>query len=130
MNKIAIISAIGSAASLVVIVVLTRQRKIREQYALIWLAMGSLILVFSLFKRLLDLIARLVGIYYAPSLLIVLAIFFGLVLGIHFTVVLSRLTENNKRLVQEIGLLKNRVEQVEKSRLSETAKSDFEALPG
>ena len=121
MNKIAIVSAIASIASLVVIVVLTRQRKIREQYALIWLAMGFLILVFSHFKRLLDLTARLFGIYYAPSLLIVLGIFFGLVLGIHLTVVISRLAENNKRLIQEIGLLKNRVEHLEKSRLPEAS---------
>jgi len=121
MTKIFIISAIGSAVLLVVIVMLTLRRRIREQYALIWLAMGVLILIFSLFRGLLDLVARLAGIYYAPSLLIVLSVFLGMVLGIHFTVVLSRLTDSNKKLAQEVGLLKNRLERLERSRSPEEA---------
>ena len=125
MNSIAIISMVGSSIFLAVIVILTRRRKIREQYALIWLGMSFLIIVFSVFKKLLDLIARLVGIYYAPSLLIILLIFFGMVLGIHFTVVLSKLTEDNKTLIQEIGLLKNRVERLEKSRFTEASPRDL-----
>ncbi len=113
MTKISIISAVGSIVLLVVVVALTRKKRIREQYALIWLALGFLILVFSLFQGLLDLAARLAGIYYAPSLLIILAIFFGMVIGIHFTMVLSRLTDDNRKLVQEVGLLKNRLERLE-----------------
>lgn len=113
MTKISIISAVGSAVLLIVIIGMTRRRKIREQYALVWLALGFLLLVFSLFKGLLALLARLAGIYYAPSLLIVLAIFFGMVIGIHITMVLSSLTDDNKKLIQQIGLLKNRVEHLE-----------------
>ena len=114
MSTIAVLSTIVSAGLLGFIIALTRKRKIREQYALIWLVLGFLILVFSLFGNLLDFLARLAGIYYAPSLLIVLIIFSGLVLGIHFTIVLSRLAESNKILVQEVGRLKDRVERLEK----------------
>ena len=114
MSKIAIISALSSIGLLIFIIELTRKRKIREPYALIWIALGFLILVFSIFKDRLDFIAHLAGIYYAPSLLIILIIFFGMVLGIHFTLVISKLAENNKTLIQEIGLLKNRVEDLEK----------------
>jgi hypothetical protein len=114
MNKIAILTAIGSVVLLVFIIELTRRRKIREQYALIWLTMGFLILVFSIFKKILDGLARWAGIYYAPSLLIVLMIFSGMALGIHFTLVISKLAEDNKKLIQEIGLLKNRMENMER----------------
>jgi hypothetical protein len=130
MTKISLISAIGSLILLVVIVILTRQRRIREQYSLIWLAVGFLMLVFSLFKGLLDFIARLAGVYYAPSLLIVLAIFSGLVLGIHFTIVLSRLTENNKKLIQEVGLLKNRLERLEGPRSPAATPGEPGVFPG
>jgi hypothetical protein len=130
MTKISIISAIGSIVLIVVIVLLTRQRRIREQYSLIWLAMGFLMLVFSLFKGLLDFIARLAGIYYAPSLLIILSIFSGMVLGVHFTMVLSRLTENNKKLIQDVGLLKNRVEHLEGRRSPAASPRDPGAFPG
>jgi hypothetical protein len=114
MNKIAILSVIVSVVLLVAVLELTRKRRIREQYALIWLALGFLILIFSVFTKILDSIARWVGIYYAPSLLIVLIVFSGMVLGIHFTLVISKLAEDNKKLVQEIGLLKNRVENLER----------------
>ncbi|MHB8095758.1 MAG: DUF2304 domain-containing protein [Candidatus Aminicenantales bacterium] len=116
MSTIAIISMIVSAGLLVCIIELTRRRKIREQYSLIWIAVGFLILVFSIFNKLLDFLARLAGIYYAPSVLIVLMVFFGMVLGIHFTLVISKLAEDNKKLIQEIGLLKNRIETLEKGR--------------
>lgn len=119
MSNIAIISALSSIGLLIFIIELTRRRKIREQYALIWLALGFLILVFSIFKNSLDFIAHLAGIYYAPSLLIILIIFLGMVLGIHFTLVISKLAENNKTLIQEIGLLKNRVENLEKRLLNQ-----------
>lgn len=117
MTKLSIISAIGSVVLLVIIIGLTRRRRIREQYALIWLAIGFLMLVFSLFKRSLDLLARAVGIYYAPSLLILLTILFGMVIGIHFTMVLSRLMDTHNKLIQEVGLLKNRVDHLERSQI-------------
>lgn len=116
MSAIAVLSTIVSAGLLGFIIALTRKRKIREQYALIWLVLGFLILVFSIFNKLLDVLAHWAGIYYAPSMLIVLIIFFGMILGIHFTLVISRLAESNKILTQEIGLLKNRIETLEKGR--------------
>ena len=114
MSQIAIISAISSLGLLIFIIELTRKRKIREQYAVVWLALGFLVLVFSVFTKMLDFLAHVVGIHYAPSLLIILIIYFGMVLGIHFTLVISRLAENDKRLIQEMGLLKKRVEDLEK----------------
>jgi hypothetical protein len=128
MSNISLLSIAGSVASFVIIVVLTRQRKIREQYALIWLAMGCLILVFSVFRSLLDPIARFLGIYYAPSLLIILIVFFGMVLGIHFTIVLSKLTENQTKLIQDIGWVKHRLDQLEKSGGAEDTSK--QAVPG
>jgi len=114
MNKISIISAIGSILLIIIVFELTRKRKIREQYALIWLTLGFLILVFPFFKKTLDVAANWVGIHYAPSLLFVFIVFFGIVLGIQFTVIISKLEEKSKKLIQEIGLLKNRVENLEK----------------
>ena len=120
MSHIAIISAVSSVGMLIFIFELTRKRKIREQYALVWLALGFLILVFSVFTKMLDFLAHLAGIYYAPSLLIVLIIYFGMVLGVHFTLVISGLAENNKKLIQEMGLLRNRVENLEKRILNQS----------
>lgn len=85
---------------------LIRRKKLKEQYALLWLAAGLVMLLFSLWRDLLNKVAALLGVGYAPALLFLVAMFFGAVLMIHFSVVISDLTEKNKTLAQEIALIK------------------------
>lgn len=105
-NRIQYIAIICSIALLIFIFELTRRKKIRDQYSLLWLFFSIIFVVLSIWRHGLDAFAKLVGIDYAPSalfLLLVLAIFLIL---IQFSVIISRLTEENKKLSQEIGLLK------------------------
>jgi hypothetical protein len=94
------------------VVQLVRRRSLREDYALLWLGGGVALLVFSLKKDLLDQLATMVGIAYAPSLLLLGAIVLGFLLSMHFSVALSRLAEQNKRLAQELAILRLSVEQM------------------
>lgn len=116
MTRIQVILSLSSVFFLLVIIQLTRRRKIRVQYALVWFLCGLILLFFSLFKELLDLLARALGIFYAPSLILVVLVFLGLILSIHFSIVISRLNEDNRRLSQELGLLKKRLDEVEKEK--------------
>jgi hypothetical protein len=115
MDKIQIILIVFSLAFILFILELTRKRKIREQYSLIWFLIGFVMLVFSVFRGLLDVIAAFLGIYYAPSLILTIALLLGLILGIHFSMVISKLTETSKTAIQEIGILKNKIEEMEKA---------------
>lgn len=63
-------------------------------------------IVFSIWRDLLDRVALFLGFGYAPALLFLVALFFGMVLMIHFSVVISELSEKNKTLAQDIALLK------------------------
>lgn len=98
--------------AILLVVQLVRRRSLREDYALLWLAGGAVLLIFSLKRDLLDTLATFVGIAYAPSLLLVGAIFLGFLLSMHFSVALSRLAEQNKRLAQELALLRLTVEKL------------------
>ena len=105
-NRIQYIAIICSIVLLIFIFELTRRKKIRDQYSLLWLFFSIIFVVLSIWRQGLDAFAKLVGIEYAPSalfLILVLAIFLIL---IQFSVIISRLTEENKKLSQEIGLLK------------------------
>lgn len=116
MDKIQIILISTSIVLILLLVGLTRSRKIRIQYSLLWFLSAFLLLIFSVFRDLLAIFAKFVNIYYAPSFIIVVIIFIGFVLGIHFSIVLSTLSEENKKLIQEVALLNNRIENLEKNK--------------
>jgi len=111
-NRIQYIAIICSIGLLFFIFELTRRKKIREQYSLLWLFFSIIFVVLSIWRNGLDAFAKLVGIIYAPSalfLILVLAIFLIL---IQFSIIISRLTEENKKLSQEIGLLKLEINEI------------------
>lgn len=99
-----------SALLIIFILELVRRRQLREEYSLLWLLVGALTFILVLWKPAHLLIANAVGIYYPPSALFLLGLIFIVVLLLHFSTVISRLTEQNKELAQEIALLKYRVE--------------------
>ena len=113
MDNIQIALIVSSVLFLLFIFELTRKKRIREAYSLIWFLVGLVMLVFSVFRGLLDHLAVLFGVVYAPALIIPIILLMSLLLGIHFSIVISRLTEDNKRLIQEVGLLKQRVAEME-----------------
>lgn len=102
-----------SLVFLVVTVELIRRQKIAEKYSLLWLALGLVMISCSVFPGLLEGIARSVGIYYAPSLLFLIGLIFSLTFIMHLTIVISRLQRQLTRLIQEVALLKAKLEKEE-----------------
>ncbi|MBX6772839.1 MAG: DUF2304 domain-containing protein [Chloroflexi bacterium] len=107
---IQIIAIIGSLAIMLVVAWLIRRRALREEYALLWFAASIGLIAVSLWRRSLDIAARLVGVAYPPSVLLLAGIILGFFLALHYSVSLSRLTDQNKRLAQEIALLRYEIE--------------------
>jgi hypothetical protein len=95
------IVAIAAAAVLFGIVIeLVRRRRLAERYALLWLIVSGFILVLSIWTGLLRELAQLVGIVPANFLLFA-AIGFGFFLLLHFSVAVTRLSEQVKSLAME-----------------------------
>jgi len=113
MDTVQIISIVVSGAIFFAVFELIRRNHLKERYSLIWLGASALLIIFSFERNLLHFAARLLGIYYPPSFLFLLAIAFLLVLLLHFSTVISSLSDNNKRLAQEIGILKKRLSDLE-----------------
>jgi hypothetical protein len=112
MDLIKILAVVGSSAVLVAVIELIRRGRLKEKYSLLWLFAASVLLVLSMSRGLLEYIAHLFGIFYPPSLLFLLAFLFLLLITLHFSVVVSGLSDKNKTLAQEVALL--RQEMVEK----------------
>lgn len=123
MDLLKILSIIVSASVLIFVVELIRRGRLKEKYALLWLFAGGILLILSASRDLLEYLSRSVGIYYPPSLLFLLAFLFLLLITLHFSVVISGLSEKNKKLAQEIALLRQEIQDVPSRKVNKKKKS-------
>jgi hypothetical protein len=106
-------AALASVVLLGIVLELIRQRKLRERYALLWLATAGVILFFAAWRSGLHELSDTLGIAYPPNALFVLAMLFVLVLLLHFSTVISKLSDRTTTLTQQLALLEERLRQVE-----------------
>lgn len=93
---------------------LVRRKRLMERYAILWLLSGATVLVLGLWQGLLTKLSHAVGIYYPPSALFAVAFVFVLVMLVHFSTTVSRLSDQNKMLAQRLALLQQRLERHER----------------
>ena len=104
------------ALSLVVfafVINLVRTRKLKEEYALLWLITAVVLVVISLAVDWLDAIAWALGIEYSPALLFTIAFICFLFIFFQFSLSISRFSEQIKVLAQDLALLSKRVQELE-----------------
>ena len=109
--RISLVAAGVALALLAVIFELIRSRRLQERYALLWLLTGVVLLIASLWRGALGWLAGLVGIAYPPSALFVIAAFFILLVLLHYSTVISELSERNTTLAQRLALLEKRLDE-------------------
>jgi len=107
-NRVTLFSICASAGFLLYILEMVRRRKLREEYSILWLAGSVVILVLSIKQDWLVSIAHAAGIAYPPSFLFLVGILFILLILIHFSIAISKLHQMNKKMAQEIALMKSR----------------------
>jgi hypothetical protein len=112
-DRIQIVAIIVTAGLFFLVFELVRRRRLMERYALLWLFATAILLGLALWRGLLERISGTVGIAYAPSALFAVAFAFVLALLLHFSLVISRLADQNKVLAQKLGMLQERVAQLE-----------------
>lgn len=105
----------ASMAALAFIIELVRQRRLKEEYSLLWLATAAVLLVLSVSRPLLDVLANVVGIFYPPSALFLVAMVFVMFILLHFSTVVTRLSQENKETAQQLALLRWQLEQAQKT---------------
>jgi cell division protein FtsB len=78
---------------------------------------GSVILLLTLWFDLLKWITHLVGAVSPSSTIFLFAFLFLVFISLHFSVVISKLTERNKELAQRYALLESEVHELKKKSL-------------
>jgi hypothetical protein len=113
MRKVEIVMILGSVGLLLIVLELVRQRRLKEEYSLLWLLTAVVLLALSLWRSSLDLIAKIMGIFYPPTALFVVGFGFVLLLLLYFSTIISQLSGENNSLTQRIAILDWRVRQLE-----------------
>jgi hypothetical protein len=104
------IVAIAAAAGLIfVLLELVRRRSLLERYALLWLFSAIVLLALAVWRDVLEEVADALGVAYPPNALFLIAFGFVLVLLLHFSLAVSRLTDQTKVLAQRLALLEERL---------------------
>ncbi len=105
-----LIAIIVATAMLLVVIELVRKRKLREEYAFLWIGTAMLLTILALWTNVLDGIRAALGAQTQASTLFFGAILFLMLLALQFSVHLTRLTSRNKALGQEVSLLRRELD--------------------
>ena len=123
--RISIVGVIASVLLILVVLELVRGRRLKERYALLWLATGVVLLVLSAWREGLNTIAGWLGVTgYPPAVLFAVTTLLILLVLLHYSSVISKLTDENVELAQRVALLEQRV-----SRLSATEQPERQRVP-
>ena len=99
-----------SVLLLLVVFELIRSRRLRERYALLWLATGVVLVGLSAWRGGLNTIARWFGVStYPPAVLFAVGLLFVILVLLHYSTVISKLSDQNTTLAQRLALLEARL---------------------
>jgi hypothetical protein len=112
--RIQLLAIAASGVLLLVVLELVRRKAFLERYALLWLLSALVWLGLAIWRDGLERIADVLGIAYPPNALFLIA--FGFVLGLllHFSLAVSRLSDQTKILAQRLALLDHRQRETER----------------
>jgi hypothetical protein len=111
--RIQLVAIIGAGALLLIVLELVRRRRLLERYALLWLLSAVVLLGLAAWRDGLQVISNAIGIAYPPNALFFVAVAFILLLLLHFSSAVSRLSDQTKVLAQRAALLEERLRRLE-----------------
>ncbi|MBM3190431.1 MAG: DUF2304 domain-containing protein [Chloroflexi bacterium] len=98
---------------LIFVVNLVRTKRLKEEYALLWLFMAATLVIAPLLIDVIDAISFAIGIDYPPALIIVIALVCFALIFFQISVTISRFSDQIKVLTQELALTRERVRELE-----------------
>lgn len=88
------------------VLVQVRNQNMKEKYAALWLTVSAIIVVLTVFPKLLDWLADLVGIETPVNLLFLLAIIMLIGVCLHLTQQLSKMADETRILAEEVAIMR------------------------
>jgi hypothetical protein len=108
-----VLAIVASSTLLLVVLEMVRRKAFLERYALLWLLSAVVLLALSVWGGALEWLSQLIGIKTPSNALFLIAFAFVLILLLHFSLAVSRLSDQNKILAQRMALLEQQQAQHE-----------------
>src|SRR6185503_9153781 len=99
--NVQVAAVLVSLGLLLLVVELVRRHQLSEEHSLLWILCALALLLLSLWRDLLHTVARWLGIFYPPALLLLVLIAFGFIASLYFSVITSRQRRQIERLVED-----------------------------
>lgn len=93
-----------------------KKKKLQMSFSLFWLITGILLIIALVIPNLVENISKTLGFEVPANMIFCLTIFVSFYLIFSLTVALSKENKKNTLLIQEVSLLKKRVNELEKSK--------------
>jgi hypothetical protein len=105
------IFAIAASILIMVFVVeLVRRRRLREEYSWLWLLTGAVIILLVVWYDLLVYVTHLIGAIAPTTTLFIFGLLFLMLISLHYSLQISKLSHQVKEMAQQLTLLKDQVE--------------------
>jgi hypothetical protein len=113
MGRLTLVTVVVAVLAFVLVFELLRRRRLRQKYAFLWVLVAGATVVLSVFPGALVRASALLGIAVPSNLLFLgsLLILFGV--SLQLSIEVGVLEEQSRRLAEEIGALRLRLEEVE-----------------
>ena len=100
-----IFALVASLATLLFILELVRRRRLKEEYSWLWILTSCAMIALVTSYGALEWISGQIGAVLPTTTLFLFALLFLLLISVHFSTVISRLTQQVRRLTQELAIL-------------------------
>lgn len=111
-TRLNIIVIIIGVVILVGIIDLVRRRKLNEEYSFLWLIIGIILVLITIFPESVSYISQLIGTELPINTLFFTGIIFLMLLGVFFSLKISVLSNRVKNLSQKIAILENSIKKI------------------
>jgi hypothetical protein len=113
-----------SLGLIILIFELVRRRKLREEYSWLWMMAGVVIFILAVWHGLLKWMTRLIGATLLTSTIFFFGFFFLILINLYFSVKISTLTNQIKKLTQKQAILESLMEKSVRSKKKDNNRSE------
>ena len=107
-----VFAILASLGTLVFILELVRRRRLREEYSWLWILTSATMILLVTCYGMVEWMTGLIGAVLPTTTLFIFAFLFLLLISVHFSTVISRLSQQVRRLTQELAILSAERDQV------------------
>jgi len=112
-SQIQLVAITVSLLLFLFIMYLIRSQRLKEEYSLLWVFFSLVFVVLSFWRSGLDHLSAFLGVAYPPAALFMILLMAVFLILIEFSVIISKLSNKNKRLAQEVALLKHELKKLQ-----------------